>query len=155
MSQKSVLIKESILTNKAFLDNKEATIAAGNILLENGYVETLFGRKIHLSGIKEANPARRGFYERAAINAPIQGTAADIIKRAMIRVPAALEEAGLDAKMLLTVHDELLLEVPNEQLDETKQVVQKTMETAALPAVEISVPLVAEVGSGLNWAEAH
>ena len=122
---------------------------------ENGYVETLFGRKIHLSGIKEANPARRGFYERAAINAPIQGTAADIIKRAMIRVPAALEKASLDAKMLLTVHDELLLEVPNEQLGETKQVVQKTMETAALPAVEISVPLVAEVGSGLNWAEAH
>ena len=122
---------------------------------ENGYVETLFGRKIHLSGIKEANPARRGFYERAAINAPIQGTAADIIKRAMIKVPAALEEASLDAKMLLTVHDELLLEVPNEQLGETKQVVQKTMENAALPAIEISVPLVAEVGSGLNWAEAH
>ena len=122
---------------------------------ENGYVETLFGRKIHLSGIKEANPARRGFYERAAINAPIQGTAADIIKRAMIKVPAALEEANLDAKMLLTVHDELLLEVPNEQLGETKQVVQKTMENAALPAIEISVPLVAEVGSGLNWAEAH
>ena len=122
---------------------------------ENGFVETLFGRKIHLSGIKEANPARRGFYERAAINAPIQGTAADIIKRAMIKVPAALEHASLDAKMLLTVHDELLLEVPNEQLGETKQVVQTTMEAAALPAVEISVPLAAEVGSGLNWAEAH
>jgi DNA polymerase-1 len=122
---------------------------------KNGYVETLFGRKIHLSGIKEANPARRGFYERAAINAPIQGTAADIIKRAMIKVPTALEHASLDAKMLLTVHDELLLEVPNEQLGETKQVVQKTMEAAALPAVEISVPLAAEVGSGLNWAEAH
>ena len=122
---------------------------------ENGYVETLFGRKVHLSGIKESNPARRGFYERAAINAPIQGTAADIIKRAMIRVPTALENSNLKAKMLLTVHDELLFEVPKLELDKTIQIVREVMESAALPAVQISVPLIADVGTGSNWAEAH
>ena len=122
---------------------------------ENGFVKTLFGRKIHLSGIKEANPARRGFYERAAINAPIQGTAADIIKRAMIRIPSLLKEQNLDAKMLLTVHDELLFEVPTAQLDRTSQIISSAMEGAAAPAVEMSVPLVAEVGIGSNWAEAH
>ncbi len=122
---------------------------------ENGFVQTLFGRKVHLSGIKEANPARRGFYERAAINAPIQGTAADIIKRAMIRIPSLLKEESLDAKMLLTVHDELLFEVPTAQLDKTSQIISAAMEGAAAPAVEMSVPLVAEVGVGSNWAEAH
>ena len=122
---------------------------------ENGYVETLFGRKVHLAGIKESNPARRGFYERAAINAPIQGTAADIIKRAMIRVPTALKNAKLKAKMLLTVHDELLFEVPKTELDKTIQIVREVMERAALPAVQISVPLIADVGTGANWAEAH
>ncbi|MEC7443321.1 MAG: DNA polymerase, partial [Pseudomonadota bacterium] len=122
---------------------------------ENGFVKTLFGRKIHLSGIKEANPARRGFYERAAINAPIQGTAADIIKRAMIRIPSLLNEQNLNAKMLLTVHDELLFEVPTAQLDKTSQIISSVMEGAAAPAVEMSVPLVAEVGIGSNWAEAH
>ena len=122
---------------------------------ENGFVKTLFGRKIHLSGIKEANPARRGFYERAAINAPIQGTAADIIKRAMIRIPSLLNEQNLNAKMLLTVHDELLFEVPTAQLDKTSQIISSAMEGAAAPAVEMSVPLVAEVGIGSNWAEAH
>ena len=121
---------------------------------ENGFVQTLFGRKVHLSGIKEANPARRGFYERAAINAPIQGTA-DIIKRAMIRIPSLLKEESLDAKMLLTVHDELLFEVPTAQLDKTGQIISAAMEGAAAPAVEMSVPLVAEVGVGSNWAEAH
>ena len=122
---------------------------------ENGFVKTLFGRKVHLSGIKEANPARRGFYERAAINAPIQGTAADIIKRAMIRIPSLLKEQKLNAKMLLTVHDELLFEVPTAQLDKTSQIISTAMEGAAAPAVEMSVPLVAEVGIGSNWAEAH
>src|SRR3546814_9456741 len=79
---------------------------------EQGFVTTLFGRKIHVPGIKDKNPAMRSFSERAAINAPIQGAAADIIKRAMIRVPPALEKASLRARMLLQVHDELLLEVP-------------------------------------------
>ena len=122
---------------------------------EQGFVTTLFGRKIHIPGIKDKNPARRSFSERAAINAPIQGTAADIIKRAMIRVPPALEKAGLAAKMLLQVHDELLFEVPKKEVEETSALVREVMEQACAPAVEISVPLVADAGTGANWAEAH
>ncbi|MFQ5775731.1 MAG: DNA polymerase I, partial [Kiloniellaceae bacterium] len=122
---------------------------------ERGYVETLFGRRIHMPGIKDKNPARRNFAERAAINAPIQGTAADIIKRAMIRVPPALAAAGLSARMLLQVHDELLFEVPEHELDRTAAVVKAIMENASRPVVELSVPLTADVGIGPNWAEAH
>ncbi|MBH67088.1 MAG: DNA polymerase I [Rhodospirillaceae bacterium] len=122
---------------------------------EHGYVQTLFGRKIHLSGISQSNPARRGFYERAAINAPIQGTAADIMKRAMIRVSRTLENGGLAAKMLLTVHDELLFEVPLGEIEQTAKVIAQVMETAAEPAIKTSIPLVAEVGTGCNWSEAH
>ncbi len=122
---------------------------------EHGFVETLFGRRVHMPGIGDKNPARRGFTERAAINAPIQGTAADIIKRAMIRVPPALARANLRARMLLQVHDELLFEVPEAELDETTQVVKAVMETACAPALELSVPLVADAGHGPNWAEAH
>jgi DNA polymerase-1 len=122
---------------------------------EQGFVTTLFGRKVHMPGIKDKNPARRSFSERAAINAPIQGTAADIIKRAMIRIPRALAEAGLEARMLLQVHDELLFEVPRRQVEETSALVRGVMEGAAAPAVEISVPLVADAGTGDTWAEAH
>jgi DNA polymerase-1 len=122
---------------------------------ERGFVTTLFGRRIHVPGIKDKNPAMRSFSERAAINAPIQGTAADIIKRAMIRVPPALEDAKLDARMLLQVHDELLLEVPEKEVEKTSAVVREVMETACLPTVELSVPLVADAGTGANWAEAH
>jgi DNA polymerase-1 len=93
--------------------------------------------------------------ERAAINAPIQGTAADIIKRAMIRIPAALTRAKLQARMLLQVHDELVFEVPIAEIDATGQVVRGVMEAAALPALDLSVPLVADIGVGDNWAEAH
>ncbi|MEM7225412.1 MAG: DNA polymerase I [Pseudomonadota bacterium] len=122
---------------------------------EQGYVMTLFGRRVHIPGIRDKNPARRGFSERAAINAPIQGTAADIIKRAMIRVPPALAEAGLGARMLLQVHDELLFEVPKGELKETSALVKQVMEGASAPAVALSVPLVADAGSGKNWAAAH
>jgi DNA polymerase-1 len=93
--------------------------------------------------------------ERAAINAPLQGTAADIIKRAMIRVPPALREAGLKARMLLQVHDELLFEVPHAEIAETAELVRQVMERAPLPAVRLLVPLVAEAGWARNWAEAH
>ncbi|MBT6139575.1 MAG: DNA polymerase I, partial [Rhodospirillaceae bacterium] len=102
-----------------------------------------------------ANPARRGFSERAAINAPIQGSAADVIKRAMVRVPPALSAAGLAARMLLQVHDELIFELPEAELEETTALVRQVMEAAAEPAVQISVPLVADAGSGGSWAEAH
>ncbi|MBC6404642.1 MAG: DNA polymerase I [Rhodospirillales bacterium] len=122
---------------------------------EQSYVETLFGRKIHTPAIKDKNPARRSFAERAAINAPIQGTAADIIKRAMIRIPPALEAAGLSAQLLLQVHDELIFEVAEAELEETSVLVCKVMETAAAPAVALSVALVADMGIGRSWAEAH
>ncbi|MBN34744.1 MAG: DNA polymerase I [Rhodospirillaceae bacterium] len=119
---------------------------------EVGYVETLFGRKCHVTGINDRNPSTRGFYERAAINAPLQGSAADIIKRAMIRVPGVLKEAGLeDSLMLLQVHDELLFEVPEDKADATAACVKEVMEGAAT----LSVPLTVETGAGHNWNEAH
>lgn len=118
---------------------------------EHGYVNTMFGRRIWTPGITDKNPARRNFQERAAINAPLQGAAADIIKLAMARVPGALEAAGLKARMLLQVHDELLFEAPDAELDETCRVVKKAMEGAAT----LSVPLVVETGTANSWAEAH
>jgi DNA polymerase-1 len=122
---------------------------------KHGYVTTMFGRRCHMPGIADKNPARRSFMERAAINAPLQGTAADIIKRAMIRLPAALKAANLQARMLLQVHDELLFEVPEAECEATGKLVVEIMEQAALPAQHISVPLIAEAGFGNNWAEAH
>ncbi len=119
---------------------------------EHGYVQTLFGRKIHTPGIAEKGP-RAGFGKRAAINAPIQGTAADVIRRAMIRMPDAIQ--GLPAKMLLQVHDELIFEVDQNAVDEVVGVVRHVMENAADPAVKLSVPLVVDAGQGANWAEAH
>ncbi len=124
---------------------------------EHGYVQTLFGRRCHVPAIHDSNPARRNFSERAAINAPLQGTAADILKRAMTRVPQALEHHGLQDKafMLLTVHDELLFEVEESALDETAQVIKQVMESATLPALQLSIPLTVDVGHGSSWDEAH
>ncbi len=122
---------------------------------DKGYVETIFGRKVHIASINDKNGMHRAFGERAAINAPIQGSAADVIRRAMIKMPAALSDAGLNAKMLLQVHDELVFEVPETEMDDTIAVVTKTMEGAALPAREISVPLTVDCGVGDNWNEAH
>ncbi|MFM2042971.1 MAG: putative polymerase [Pseudomonadota bacterium] len=118
---------------------------------EYGYVETLWGRKCWIQGIKDPNAARRAYAERQAINAPIQGTAADIIKRAMVRLPGALAEAGLTARMLLQVHDELLFDVPEAEAEATSALVRRVMEGAAT----LEVPLVAEAGLGPNWDEAH
>ena len=122
---------------------------------KHGFVETLFGRRCHVMGINDKNPSIRGFAERAAINAPIQGTAADIIRRAMIRMGAALAAKKLQARMLLQVHDELVFEVPANEIEETSAVVREVMSGAASPAVEISVPLTVDVGVGDNWDEAH
>ncbi|MGF1553224.1 MAG: DNA polymerase I [Paracoccaceae bacterium] len=121
---------------------------------ERGYVETLFGRRIHTPGITTKGPGR-GFAERQAINAPIQGTAADVIRRAMIRVPDAMAEAKLSGRMLLQVHDELLFEVPEGEAEKTVEVVKEVMEGAERPAVGLTVPLLVEAGSGMSWAEAH
>ena len=120
-----------------------------------GYVTTLFGRRVHLPAIQDKNPARRAFGERAAINAPIQGTAADIIKRAMIRLPPALIAEGLSAKLLLQVHDELIFEVAEAEVAATTTLVKRVMENAAAPAVELSVALVADAGVGKDWGSAH
>ncbi|MEL6978295.1 MAG: DNA polymerase I [Pseudomonadota bacterium] len=120
----------------------------------SGYVQTLFGRRIHTPEIGASGP-RAGFAKRAAINAPIQGAAADIIRRAMIRIPPALEAAKLPATMLLQVHDELLFEVEDSAVEETIALVRSVMEGAALPAVHLATPLVVEAGSGESWAAAH
>ncbi|MBL8673550.1 MAG: DNA polymerase I [Rhodospirillales bacterium] len=118
---------------------------------EHGFVVTPFGRRIHLAGINDKNPARRGFHERAAINAPLQGGAADVIKRAMTRLPEKLAGAGLRTRMLLQVHDELLFEAPEDEADAASALIKGAMETAAT----LSVPLVVEVGRGASWAQAH
>ena len=108
---------------------------------KNGYVLTLFGRKCHYPDIAASNPSLRAFNERAAINARLQGTAADIIRRAMMRIEPALTKAKLKAKMLLQVHDELIFEVPEGEVAKTLPVVKTVMEDAPMPAVSLSVPL--------------
>lgn len=121
----------------------------------HGYVETLFGRKCHYPDIKSPNPSVRAFNERAAINARLQGTAADIIRRAMIRMEDALAVKKLSAQMLLQVHDELIFEVPDKEVEKTLPVVQKVMADAPFPAVALSVPLQVEARAANNWDEAH
>jgi DNA polymerase-1 len=122
---------------------------------EQGFVTTLFGRKCHYPRINASNASERAFNERAAVNAPIQGAAADIIRRAMIGMDAALLHAGLRAQMLLQVHDELVFEAPDAEVDATIAVVRREMEQAALPAVNISVPLHVDARAADNWDEAH
>ncbi|QYX56589.1 DNA polymerase I [Roseovarius sp. SCSIO 43702] len=130
-------------------DYMDATIAFGKT---HGHVQTLFGRKIHTPEIDAKGP-RAGFARRAAINAPIQGTAADIIRRAMIRMPDAIH--GLPCTMLLQVHDELLFEVDEGAVDEVVAAAREVMEGAADPVVKLDVPLIVDAGQGANWAEAH
>jgi DNA polymerase-1 len=122
---------------------------------KHGYVETLFGRKCHYPDIKASNASVRSFNERAAINARLQGTAADIIRRAMIRMEDALREKKLSARMLLQVHDELIFEVADEEVAATLPVVQHTMQDAPFPAVLLSVPLQVDARAASNWDEAH
>jgi DNA polymerase-1 len=127
---------------KRFLDG--IRVQAAN----DGYVETMMGRKRYFPGLgRQMNHLIRDREEREAINAPVQGTAADILKIAMIRLPSALDQAGLKSKILLQVHDELLLECASEELDETRKIVQSVMESA----VSLSIPLLTEARSGINW----
>ncbi len=130
----------------------EATRA---LVREQGYVSTLFGRKVNIPEIRSANVGHRQFAERAAINAPIQGTAADIIRRAMMRMPAALEREGLKTRMLLQVHDELVFEAPEAEAERAAVVIKHVMERAAEPAVALSVPLTVDARWAKNWDEAH
>lgn len=135
---------------RAYMDATKAEVR------ERGYVSTVFGRRIHIPAIHSKSGAERQFGERAAINAPIQGAAADIIRRAMVRMPAALAAAGLsEVKMLLQVHDELVFEAPAAVADEAIVVIKRVMEGAAAPAVALSVPLVVDARAAGNWDEAH
>ena len=122
---------------------------------QNGYVLTLFGRKCHYPEIAHSNASIRAFNERAAINARLQGTAADIIRRAMVRMEPALQKANLSARMLLQVHDELVFEVPDAEVERTLPVVEKVMAHAPMPALSLSVPLAVEARAAHNWDEAH
>ena len=118
---------------------------------EQGYVETLFGRRLYLPEIKSKNAARRQYAERTAINAPMQGTAADIIKLAMISTDQWLREENPDAKIIMQVHDELVFEVAEDQLDASCIHIRNLMSSAA----ELNVPLLVDIGIGNNWDEAH
>jgi len=122
---------------------------------EHGFVETVFGRRAHYPDIKASNPSQRAFNERAAINAPIQGSAADIIRRAMVRMDGVLVEEGLTAKMLLQVHDELIFEAPKEEVDAVIKVAKSVMEKAPEPALRLKVPLQVDARAADNWNEAH
>ena len=118
---------------------------------EQGFVETIFGRRLYLPDINAKNQALRKGAERMAINAPMQGTAADIIKKAMVAVNGWLEESGLDARVILQVHDELVLEVREDLVDQISEQIRPHMSGAA----QLDVPLLVEVGVGNNWDEAH
>ena len=121
----------------------------------DGYVSTIFGRRIHIPAIHSKSGAERQFGERAAINAPIQGAAADIIRRAMIRMPQALLDAGLKTRMLLQVHDELVFEAPEAEAERALKIIKSVMEKAGEPVVDLSVPLVVEAKAAANWDQAH
>ncbi|MEO0543070.1 MAG: DNA polymerase I [Pseudomonadota bacterium] len=134
---------------KGYMDDTKA------FAREHGYVETIFGRRAHYPDIRSSNPSVRAFNERAAINAPIQGSAADIIRRAMVRMEQALCDASLSAKMLLQVHDELIFETPEDEVNKTIPVVKQIMENAAMPAVNMSVPLAVDAEAADDWDGAH
>ncbi|MEM8770209.1 MAG: DNA polymerase I [Pseudomonadota bacterium] len=134
---------------RQYMDDTKAAAKA------NGYVETIFGRRTYVAGVNDKNPAMRGYAERQAINAPIQGSAADVIRRAMIRMPQALKKKKLGAKMLLQVHDELIFEAPKAEADAACALIADVMMAAPAPAVTLSVPLDVEARAGANWDEAH
>jgi DNA polymerase I len=133
----------------AYMDRMKQQVRA------EGFVTTIFGRKVNIPAAKGRAPAERAFADRAAINAPLQGAAADVIRRAMIRMPGALKAEGLSARMLLQVHDELVFEARREEADAVIAVAKRVMETAPLPAIELSVPLVVDARAADNWDEAH
>jgi DNA polymerase-1 len=134
---------------RTYMDRMQRQVRA------EAFVTTIFGRKVHIPAARGHSQAERGFADRAAINAPIQGAAADIMRRAMIRMPAALRDAGLTARMLLQVHDELVFEAPEAEAEAVIAVAKQIMERAAEPAVSISVPLVVEARAAANWDDAH
>src|SRR5690606_23337765 len=151
-SEAAEYIRQYFIRFPGIRDYMEATKALAR---EQGYVETIFGRRAHYPEIRSSNPQVRAFNERAAINAPIQGSAADILRRAMVRMDAALEAAGLSAQMLLQVHDELIFELPESEVEPTIPVIRTVMDDAAMPAVAMRVPLQVEARAARNGDEAH
>ena len=133
-------------------DYMEATKTQARL---HGYVETLFGRRMHFPRIVSSNPSEKAFSERAAINAPIQGSAADIIRRAMVQMLPALAEAGLKTRMLLQVHDELIFEAPDDEVEASLPIITAIMEKSPEPAFQLSVPLKVDARAAQNWDEAH
>jgi DNA polymerase-1 len=151
-SEASDYIKKYFARFPGIRDYMEAT---KQFARTHGFVETLFGRRIHIREINSKVPGFRAGAERAAINAPIQGSAADVIRRAMVQLPPALAEKKIDAIMLLQVHDELIFETPDKGVDKASALIRSIMEKAPLPAVEISVPLVVDARAADNWDAAH
>ncbi|MGE0045296.1 MAG: DNA polymerase I [Hyphomonadaceae bacterium] len=151
-SEAAAYIKKYFERFPGIRDYMEAMKAFGRA---NGYIVTLFGRRVHVPGIRSKNQAERAFGERQSINAPLQGAAADIIRRAMIRLPGEMAKADLKARMLLQVHDELVFEAPEEEAEALCALAQKVMSSAPLPAVSLSVPLDVEAKAAKNWATAH
>jgi DNA polymerase-1 len=134
---------------RTYMDRMQRQVRA------EGFVTTIFGRKVFIPAAQGKSPAERAFGDRAAINAPIQGAAADVIRRAMIRMPQALRDAGLTAKMLLQVHDELVFEAPEAEAEAVIAVAREVMEKAPLPAIDLTVPLVVDARAATNWDDAH
>jgi len=132
-----------------YMDNQK------RVVKEQGYVSTIFGRKIPFENVGTKNPSERAFIERASINAPIQGSAADIIRRAMIRMEAALQHGSIEADMLLQVHDELIFEAPEPAAEGAIPIIQRVMEGACEPALKLSVPLKVDAKAAVNWDDAH
>ncbi len=134
---------------RTYMDRMQRQVRA------EGFVTTIFGRKVHIPAAKGHSQAERAFGDRAAINAPIQGAAADVIRRAMVRMPQALRDAGLSGRMLLQVHDELIFEAPEAEAEALIAVAKQVMEQAPEPAVALSVPLVVDARAAANWDDAH
>ncbi|MGL4441950.1 MAG: DNA polymerase, partial [Bosea sp. (in: a-proteobacteria)] len=134
---------------RAYMDETKAFVRA------NGFVTTIFGRVCHYPDASSSNPQMRAFVERQAINAPIQGSASDIIRRAMIRMEDALTDARLNVRMLLQVHDELVFEAPESEVERALPIIRKVMIDAPMPALSLRVPLQVDARAAANWDEAH
>ena len=151
-SEADIILKEYFKNYKGILNYIDEIT---DFCKKNGFVKTLFGRKCYIDGINSKNPSFRNFAVRAAVNAPIQGSAADIIKKAMIKVDKFLEEKKTKSKMILQVHDELLFEMHESEINYHSMNIKKIMENASLPEIKLDIPLIAEIGQGFSWSEAH
>ena len=151
-TEADIILKEYFKNYKGILNYIDKTT---EFCRKHGFVNTLFGRKCYIDGINNNNPKFRNFAVRAAINAPIQGTAADIIKKAMININKFLEEKRFKSRMILQVHDELLFEMHKSEINYLSMDIKKIMENSALPEIKLDIPLIVDMGHGASWAEAH